>query len=263
MANLIQLAYETFAGWHALGHEQLNGPHVRIVRDARVPNVYDANFAHRVRVQTDAEIDALFSQLDEAFSEYEHRHVLWDPELAPACEARLLLEGYRPHNPLVSLVLEGELRSRGAQVDIRPVASDADWASIVALKQLDHEEQVAKGFHFEWPQAVTDELAHNKRHKHPAVRYFIACVGGVDCGFFSAWPGHAGMGMVEDLFTHRDYRGRGIGSALIAACVADARGRGASAVLVNPLGSDTPKHMYAALGFRPLCVQRSYLRADD
>ena len=58
MANLIQLAYETFAGWHALGHEQLNGPHVRIVRDARVPNVYDANFAHRVRVQTDAEIDA-------------------------------------------------------------------------------------------------------------------------------------------------------------------------------------------------------------
>jgi len=265
MADLIQLAYATFAGWHAVGHEQQDGAQLCIVRDARMPNVYDANFAHRVRAQTEAEIDALLSELDAAFADYSHRHVLWDPELPPACEARLVLEGYRPHNPLVSLVLEGPLRSHGhaPQIDIRPATTEADWASIAALKQLDHEEQLVRGFRSDWPQAITDEITHAKRCKQPDVRYLIARASEVDCGFFSAWPGHAGMGMVEDLFTRPDYRGRGIGSALIAACVQDARTRGASAVLVNPLGADTPKRMYAALGFRPLCVQRSYLRADD
>jgi GNAT superfamily N-acetyltransferase len=268
MANLIQLAYATFAGFHAVGHEQLNAQQLCIVRDARVPNIYDANFAHRVRAQTEPEIEAVLKHLDEAFADYGHRHVLWDPDMPAACEARLVVEGYRPHNPLVSLVLEGPMRShaRPPQVDIRPATTDADWDSIAALKQSDHEEQLVRGFHFDWPQAITDEMTRAKRCKHDTVHYVIARAGDVDCGFFSAWPGQAGtgmrMGMVEDLFTHPDYRGRGIGSALIAACVEDARARGASCVLVSPLGADTPKHMYAALGFRPLCVQRSYLRDD-
>lgn len=264
MTSLIRLAYSTFAAWHAVGHEQLNAAQACIVRDARMPNVYDASFAHRVRAQTAAEIDALLAQLDEVFAGFEHRHVLWDPEMPAACEARLVLEGYRPHNPLVSLVLEGELQSRRrTHVDIRPALGDADWETLAALKQLEHEEQVTRGFHPDWPQAITDELTRAKRCKEPHVRYFIARMDAVDCGYFSSWPGAAGMGMVEDLFTRPDHRGRGIGSALIAACVEDARARGASAVLVSPLYADTPKHMYATLGFRPLCVQRSYLRTHD
>src|SRR5882672_2569888 len=67
---------------------------------------------------------------------------------------------------------------------------------------------------------------------------------------------------VEDLFTRADFRGRGIGTALISACVADARARGAGPILIGARPTDTPKHMYAALGFRPLCVQRNYLKTD-
>jgi GNAT superfamily N-acetyltransferase len=68
------------------------------------------------------------------------------------------------------------------------------------------------------------------------------------------------VGQVEDLFTRQEFRGRGIGSALVAHCVDDARARGAGPIIVNPRADDTPRAMYAALGFRPLCVQRSLLK---
>jgi len=260
MLENLQLAYSVFAGWHALGHEEMDGGLARFVRDARTGGVYDASFAHAVRASSTGEIEAFLAQLEEVFAGFEHRHVLWDPQLPPACEARLVLEGYRPQNALLSLVLSGELTTRGPAVEIRPLESEADWQSIAALKQLDHDEQVARGLHDAWPDAVSQGLLAHRRVKHPAVRFHIARIEGVDCSFFSAWPGVGGMGMVEDLFTHPAYRGRGIGTALVAACVDDARARGARTVLVNPLLEDTPKRMYAALGFEPLCVQRSYVK---
>ena len=66
------------------------------------------------------------------------------------------------------------------------------------------------------------------------------------------------MGKVEDLFTDPDFRGRGVASALIASAVADARERGAGPVLVGARPDDTPRLMYAAMGFRPLCLTRAY-----
>jgi GNAT superfamily N-acetyltransferase len=65
---------------------------------------------------------------------------------------------------------------------------------------------------------------------------------------------------VEDLFTHPDYRHRGLATALIAHCVADARARGAGPVVIGADPHDTPRQMYAALGFRPLFLSRGYLR---
>jgi hypothetical protein len=40
----------------------------------------------------------------------------------------------------------------------------------------------------------------------------------------------------------------------------DSRPRGAGPVLIGARANDTPKQMYAALGFRPLCIQRSYVK---
>jgi hypothetical protein len=34
-------------------------------------------------------------------------------------------------------------------------------------------------------------------------------------------------------------------------------------VLIGARMNDTPKHLYAALGFRPLCVQRMYLKVNE
>jgi hypothetical protein len=51
-----------------------------------------------------------------------------------------------------------------------------------------------------------------------------------------------------------------VATALLARGVSDARERGAGAVLIGADPSDTPRHLYAGLGFRPLCVVRGYLR---
>jgi hypothetical protein len=42
--------------------------------------------------------------------------------------------------------------------------------------------------------------------------------------------------------------------------VDDATNRGADAVLIGADPADTPKAMYAALGFAPLCILRSYTK---
>jgi GNAT superfamily N-acetyltransferase len=71
------------------------------------------------------------------------------------------------------------------------------------------------------------------------------------------------VGVVEWLFTRPDQRRRGVAKALVAHAVADARARGAGAVLIGPDGGayDLPRRFYATLGFRPLCVTRIYTRS--
>src|SRR5690606_34623357 len=100
----------------------------------------------------------------------------------------------------------------------------------------------------------------NKRAKTPMVRSWFALVAGVPRAFFSSWPGENGVGMIEDLFCHPDFRRQGLGTALIARCVQDARERGAGPVLITSNVGESPKHMYAAMGFRPLYVLRSWTK---
>jgi GNAT superfamily N-acetyltransferase len=68
------------------------------------------------------------------------------------------------------------------------------------------------------------------------------------------------VGLVEDLFTHPEFRRRGIATGLVARAVEDARERGADQVLIGARPEDTPRRMYASMGFRPLCVTRQYLK---
>ncbi|MFI5315176.1 MAG: GNAT family N-acetyltransferase [Myxococcota bacterium] len=257
--SLVARAYETIVGWLARGHETRTQPLAQFVRDPRTPVVYDANFVADVRAGTPDEIDSVLAAADSMFRELDHRQFLWDPQMPQPFEARLNLEGYQSREELI-LVLEGPLRARPPRVELRPVASDADWRTIFELCRLDHAEEVEKGFHGAWGSEVTEQLVAAKRAKAADVQFHLARVDGVDCAFFSAWPGENGVGQVEDLFTRADFRGRGIATALIAACVDDARARGAGPILIGARSNDTPKHMYAALGFRPLCIQRNYLK---
>jgi GNAT superfamily N-acetyltransferase len=99
--------------------------------------------------------------------------------------------------------------------------------------------------------------------KAPHVRFWLAYADLEPVAYFSSWPGVAGVGMVEDLFTRREYRHRGIATALIAHCVAEARSRGAREVMIGADPTDTPMRMYAAMGFRPLMVTANYFRSTE
>lgn len=66
--------------------------------------------------------------------------------------------------------------------------------------------------------------------------------------------------MVEDLFTHPSFRGRGIATAMIARAIEHVRSQGAEEILIGALATDPPKRLYASLGFAPVCVTREYIR---
>lgn len=57
-----------------------------------------------------------------------------------------------------------------------------------------------------------------------------------------------------------EFKRRGIATALVHHCVADARACGAGPVVAVTDAADTPKHMYAAMGFRPVAILRDYLK---
>jgi hypothetical protein len=204
--SLIARAYETIVGWLARGHETRTQPLAQFVRDPRTPVVYDANFIADVRARTPDEIESVLAAADSMYRELAHRHFLWDPEMPIEFEARLQLDGYAGDDELI-LVLEGPLANRGPRLELRPVESDADWRVMYELCRLDHEEEAEKGFHRAWEAEVTQQLVASKRVKAPDVRYYLARADGVDCAFFSAWPGENGVGQIEDLFTRAEFRG--------------------------------------------------------
>jgi GNAT superfamily N-acetyltransferase len=255
---LLDRVVDTLNGYFALGHEVVDTALARFVHDRAHPDVYDANHASSVRAATPDEVASLLGEADERFAYTMHRTFKVDPRTPPAFEAALVLAGYECDTELQS-VLEGELAVTPRTVDIRTVETDDDWSSLLRLTRADHEEEARKEAREPWPHALTEALVAAKRVK-PGLRWFLARVEGVDCAFFSSWPGTNGVGKVEDLFTDPGFRHRGVATALIAHAVHDARERGAGPVLIGAVAADTPKAMYAALGFRPCCVYRSYTR---
>jgi GNAT superfamily N-acetyltransferase len=97
------------------------------------------------------------------------------------------------------------------------------------------------------------------RGKSPPVRYWLAYVDGRPRGFVASLVGPNATGQVEDLYIEPEMRHRGLATALIHRAVADCRAQGAGPVLIVADGSDTPKTMYAAMGFRPTAVEHKYL----
>ncbi|MEX0666113.1 MAG: GNAT family N-acetyltransferase [Acidimicrobiia bacterium] len=258
--ELLARVFETVLGYLALGNEVIDGPLGCFVRNPDAPNVYDANHGTRVRASTPKEINTVLERSDELLSASRHRQFIIDGATPPTFEARLALDGYERRDEL-AMLLEGDLAGGSAPrgVTIRPVESDADWASLQDLFRMDHVEEAQEG-----REPISDETTRQvvatKRYKAPALAFWLASVKRTDCAFFSAWPGTNGVGKVEDLFTHPDYRHRGIATALIRHSVDDARARGAKGVNISARIDDTPKDMYAAMGFRPLCVIRSWLK---
>jgi GNAT superfamily N-acetyltransferase len=206
---------------------------------------------------TETEIEGLLAR---ARDEYAHcstvtfRLAPWSPPALEACLAILASE----RSQSVVMVLEGELRGRARHHDLRPLEGEAGWSALRELKRLDWIDEAAK--HNEDPHRleIPDGLAAAARHKCPPVCYTLAYADGRPVGFFNSWMGVGGLGQVEDLFVHPEYRHRGIATALIHHCVAEARTKGAGPVVICANLADTPKSMYMAMGSRPIAVGRQY-----
>jgi GNAT superfamily N-acetyltransferase len=199
--------------------------------------------------------------MDVEFAACSHRRLDLDPATPSFVAARLTLDGFAPDETL-EFVLEGELRASPTAIDIREITTSADWAAYAALQEMDFRETRARQGRAFNPE-VAAAFLEIKRARTGVVRYWLAHVDSVARAYFASWPGENGVGVVEDLFTHPEFRHRGLATSLVAHCVADARARGAGPVVIGADPSATPKRMYADLGFRPLLVARRYERQVD
>ena len=171
------------------------------------------------------------------------------------------MEGYQRTDSLV-MVLTDELRGAPKSHEIRLVETDADWLAYYDLVVLADREfdPSARQTGSERPSDARDQRIAMLQSISPPVRYWLAYGEGAPRAFFSSWTSTDGIAVLEDLYTHPEYRRRGLAAALVHHCVADCRARGTGLVALETDPSDTPKHMYAAMGFRPLSVSYEYLK---
>ncbi len=261
--DLISRACETAARYLALGNECFDARGARFVRNRNTPNRYDANHIGLIRSAA-GELEAMLRRADEEFADFGYRRFDVDPLTPAQIVARLALDGGYSVSETLWLVLEGELKAETKPADIREISSEDEWQAYGGLIELDWvESRLRLGTPFGDARNLAQEWLTYARAKAPAVRAWLAYADGAARAYFSSWPGENGIGMVEDLFTHPDFRHRGLATALVAHCVADARKRGAGPVIIGADPTDTPKAMYAAMGFRPLFVSRNYFRTVD
>jgi GNAT superfamily N-acetyltransferase len=250
----------TLDHYHELGNKPREREHGWFLVDPTRPDVHDANHARRVRASTADEIDALLADMDVMYAAGTHRRIVIDLDTPDPVEARLALEGWTLDTTLQHL-LEGPLPERAAPTGgaIRLADDDEGWSSMLELTRQDHVEEAQKSGREPWAVELTRKMVGLRRAKGPDVRAWLAMLDGAAVGMFSSMPGVDGVGLVEDLFVTPDARGRGVAQALIAHAVADARARGADAVIIGSVPDDWPKHLYARMGFRPRFVERAWL----
>ena len=234
------------------------------VRNRSIPDKYYANHVEQVSASTPEEIARLSVRIEVEFEGYRHRCSYVDRETPTEFEAWLLMEGYQRTDSLV-MVLTDELRGAPKPHEIGLVETDADWQALLDLIDLADREFDASA-----PATVCgrESDARNRRIEamqsiSPPVRYWLAYAEDGPRAFFSSWTSSDGIGVIDDLYTHPDYRHRGLATALVHHCVADVQARGAGPVVLEVDPADTPKHMYAAMGFRPLSVSHEYLKTIE
>ena len=242
----------------ALGNERFEAEGGTFVRNRSTPGIQNANQVTDVTASTLGEIDRLLRRVEEEFDGFSYYQFDLGFTTPAAFEARLMLDGYSISQNLV-MQLEGDPTGPVTHHDIRQVVEQDDWKALDTLNELDWREDARKNGK-EYAADMAREWSHQRHIQSPPIKYWMGYVDGEPRAYCSSWTGVDGIGEVEDVFTHPEFRHRGLATALIHHGVADLRAQGVGPVIISADPDDSPKQMYAALGFRPLVVSREYLK---
>ena len=246
------------------GGERFESQGAVFVRNRSIPDKYYANHVEQVTASTPEEIARLSARIEVEFEGYRHRCFYVDRDTPTEFEAWLVMEGYQRTDSLV-MVLTEELRGTPRPYEIGLVETDADWQAlydliVLADREFDSSSPEA-GNELRRTRETNASPLCNRSPRPSGTGWHIAEDG--PRAFFSSWTSSDGIGVLDYLFTHPDYRHRGLATALVHHCVADSRERGAGPVALEADPAGTPKHMYAAMGFRPLSVSHEYLKTFE
>jgi GNAT superfamily N-acetyltransferase len=248
---MIRAICEAADAWSGLGTECIRAGGALLVRDVERSDVWDANHA-RIGAGPEPEIAAYFEATEAAYAHCAHRAARFDPR-APGgrLEAELLRSGYQCELFLL-MALAGPPHGMPGEARVADVETEADWASFARLKQAEFD---ADGLGLPGT-AWRDHL----RRKSPPATTWIATLDEEPVGLFSAFV-HGEVALLEDLFVLPSARRRGVATTLVAHAVERAHRAGASLCFLSARADDTPKDMYARMGFAAVGVTRSLLRA--
>lgn len=252
----VKQALAVSQAFHALGNDRLDVDGAVFIRNRETPAIWDANHVTHVTASSHDQIDRLLERVEREYAGFRHRRFDLDFTTPPQFEACLTLEGYQRSDALVML-LEGEPAGTAKPYHIRPVMDEADWQVYAPLHDIDwreYSERIPGSF----DENTAGQMMLSRRSKSPPARLWLAYLDRQARAYCSSWVGPSGVGLVEDVFTHPDFRRRGLATALIHHCVAEARRESAGPVVIVADATDTPKRMYAAMGFRPVAVVSTY-----
>lgn len=221
-----------------------------VLRNDAAPDHPLGNFLFRVRARSEAELDALLVQAAPC------RRIVLDRETPSVVEARLVLDDWTPDRVL-QLVLPRSAAVPAPAERPRRV-DDADWQAVLDLFRIDHLEEDERMQRTPRSVDETRSAVLLRRSLGPSVDYFLAGAYGRAIGCIAVGVGDDGIALIEDVFVHPDERGRGVATEMLRFAVQHARSRGAGPVIIGADADDTPKRLYARLGFRPTSVVRSY-----
>ncbi len=257
--SFLQALAEAHDWCEALGHSSVEGRHCRLVTDPEHPDVWSANHASGLRATTPAEIDETLEDIETAYGHSRYRVVDADAFTPPAVLARLALDGWQEHPAVILMALTGRIGPIEAPpLEFRAVESADDWSDLRRLHDLDISE-VGRASGPRSPE-IAEGLFHGMVKKARSGRIFLARLDGRSCAYALAVPAPRDFGFIDDVFTDPDCRKRGVASALVGHCVEHLRGEGCATAFLTALASDTPKRLYARLGFAPAMLARRWVK---
>jgi GNAT superfamily N-acetyltransferase len=189
------------------------------------------------------EIAALMERTELEFAGFGHRRFDIDPLTPPSFAAWLAMAGTYTVSEELILILDGDLPVQSKAYETREVASQEEWQLHSTLHAIWEQESP------DWDEVFNEGKVTRRLARGHGARFWMAFADDAPGAVINSWPGDNGVGMVEDLFTHPDYRRRGLATALIAHGIADIRARSAGPVVIGADPGDPTKQMYFAMGF--------------
>ncbi|MCL4227939.1 MAG: GNAT family N-acetyltransferase [Myxococcales bacterium] len=191
-----------------------------------------------------------------------HRALVVDGDVSSAVEAAATAAGWAVQRNVASSARALAEAPPPAGVEVRPLASDRDWAQVVALALASDEHDAA-------PDRPVDEL--HRRFVRGRVASKRAWVEAGRGAWWGALAGDALVGSLgvvgegelaryQDVVTHPAWRRRGVARALLTAAGRAALDRGARRLVIVAIAGGDPLRLYRAAGFAPADTSVELLR---
>ena len=242
--------------FRALGRTPIAEHGVTIVATPDHPATWEANYAEAA---PGADPQALLAALDRVMPHTPWRVVVTDALTDPAIEAALALAGFSAVGTAIEMLARRPLSSPHPlpAIETRRVATADDWKVFAALVRADHREGLRTG---EVSDAVGEGLLDAMRRRTPPCDYWLIVAGAAPLGYGLTVRCPGALGLIEHLFILPEQRGRGLMSAFIVRAAAELHAAGADAVFIDAHVGGAPARLYAALGFAPVALTRTWAR---